>query len=290
MSFDEIDMADFDLRLARESGVMPEAGREIPPANQVMVPENKPFFYPGGQTGVLLVHGFSSGPSQMNQFGAFMQACNVTTRGVLLAGHGTTPEHLRDTTWPEWYASLEQAYFEMIAYGCKQIFVAGLSLGGTLALHLAAERKVDGIIPINAPIYLPNFIKTAVEWGAKLVPYTTKVFSDVADPSQQNVQRGYHRTPVEVYGSMVDCLNHVRTELPRITAPALIIYARKDHIVPSSNSHYIYQNISSRSKKLVVLHRSFHVATIDYDRGDVFARTLEFMQQHGALGVRGLMG
>ncbi len=253
-------------------------------------PENTSFFYPAGPTGVLLTHGFSSGPSQMRQYGAFLQACNITARGVLLDGHGTSPEHLRTTSWPDWYASLEAAYFELIGFGCQRIYAAGLSLGGTLSLHLAAQRRLDGVITINAPIYLPSFIKTAVDWGSKLVPYTTKVFSDVADPAQQGVQRGYPRTPVEVYRSMVDCLNVVRTELAQITAPALVIYSRNDHIVPTPNSHHIYQQISSVSKKLVVLHRSFHVATVDYDRGDIFARTLEFIQQHGGFEVRGLTG
>lgn len=256
--------------------------------NEVIVPENRPFFHAAGPTGVLLVHGFSSGPSQMRAFGNFLASVNITNVGVLLAGHGTTPDDMRCTTWPDWYASVERGYEQLKDYGCQRIFVAGLSLGGTLALHLAANRPLDGIVVINAPIYLPQFIKGAIGLLGGAIPYLNKMFSDVRDPVAREQQRGYTRTPVECYTSLIDFLTLVRAELPRISAPALVIYSRNDHVVMTPNSHHIYAQLGSHDKKLIVLHRGYHVATVDYDKGDVFARSHDFIVHHGGLEVKSL--
>ncbi len=247
-----------------------------------------PFFHAAGPTGVVLVHGFSSGPSQMHDFGNFLAAVNVTNVGVLLAGHGTNPEDMRPTTWPDWYASVERGYQQLRDYGCQRIFVAGLSLGGTLALHLAANRAIDGVVVINAPIYLPQFIKGAISLLGGAIPYLNKVFSDVRDPDARTRQRGYTRTPVECYSSLIDFLTIVRGELPRINHPALVMYSRNDHVVMTPNSHHIYSRLGSLDKRLIVLQRGYHVATVDYDKGDVFARSHDFMLRHGAVGVKSL--
>ncbi len=237
---------------------------------------------------MLLLHGFSSGPAQMREFGHFLAAVNVTSVGVMLAGHGTSPEDMRCTTWPDWYASAERGYQQLRDYGCQRIFVAGLSLGGTLALHLAAQQPLDGMVIINAPIYLPQFIKGAINLFGGAIPYLNKVFSDVREPVARVAQRGYTRTPVECYSSLVDFLAIVRGELPRITTPALVLYSRNDHVVMTPNSHHIYANLSSHDKHLIVLHRGYHVATVDYDKGDIFARSHDFIVKHGGLAVKSL--
>jgi carboxylesterase len=251
-------------------------------------PAEQAFFHPAGPTGMLLLHGFSSGPAQMREFGHFLAAVSVTNVGVLLAGHGTNPDDMRCTTWPDWYASVERGYQQLRDYGCQRVFVAGLSLGGTLALHLAAQQPLDGVVLINTPIYLPQFIKGAINLFGGAIPYLNKVFSDVREPVARAAQRGYARTPVECYSSLIDLLTVVRSELPRVTTPALVMYSRNDHVVMTPNSHFIYANLGSRDKRLVVLHRGYHVATVDYDKGDVFARSHDFIVRHGGLGVKAL--
>ena len=57
-------------------------------------------------------------------------------------GHGTTWQEMNRTRWEDWYAEVDKA-FEDLQGRCAEVFVAGLSLGGCLALRLA-EVHGDG--------------------------------------------------------------------------------------------------------------------------------------------------
>ena len=58
-----------------------------------------PFFFEGGPTGCLLVHGFSRSPLEMGPMGEYLAGKGLTVLGVRLAGHGTSPEDMAKTTW-----------------------------------------------------------------------------------------------------------------------------------------------------------------------------------------------
>jgi carboxylesterase len=90
----------------------------------------------------------------------------------------------------------------------------------------------------------------------------------------------YRWTPMAPVESMLRFLPQLRAELPRITAPALIMASRHDHVVPVSDGREIYRHIGSRDKHLVTFHRSYHVIMKDHDREEVFAKTLAFILHH----------
>ena len=75
-------------------------------------------------------------------------------------------------------------------------------------------------------------------------------------------------------------LPSLRTELPSVTAPALIMTAIHDRIVPASDSQVIYRLIGSQEKYLVKFRRSYHLLMKDHDQEEVFGRTLDFIQAH----------
>jgi esterase/lipase len=67
-----------------------------------IVPESEPFFFPGGTTGCLLLHGFSSTPGEMRPFGKYLAEKGFAVLGVRLAGHATHPNDLKRTRWIDW--------------------------------------------------------------------------------------------------------------------------------------------------------------------------------------------
>jgi carboxylesterase len=101
------------------------------------MPGAEPFLYKAGEVGCLMLHGFTSTPFEMRGLGQYLAERGITAGAPLLAGHGTVPEDLQDTTWRDWYESVETALDIMLAQ-CKRVFLAGLSLGG------AARRAASG--------------------------------------------------------------------------------------------------------------------------------------------------
>src|SRR5256885_14377412 len=134
----------------------------------------QPFRIRGGTRGCLLIHGFAGTPPEMRGLGEYLAADGYDVMGPLLAGHGLTPEAMALTRWTDWAASAQLAY-ETLRQDCTEGFVAGQSLGGTLALHLAATNPdVKGVVAIGAmgsPTYFRDWrikgigpLKYGVPW------------------------------------------------------------------------------------------------------------------------------
>jgi len=266
---------------------MPDASGQPAPiprdrsTRQLVLEGAESFFYAAGPTGCLLLHGFTSSPFTMREMGAHLAASGVTVCAPLLAGHGTSPEDLRTKTWQDWVASADEGLAQLRAYGCKRIYLAGLSLGGALTLYLAA-RDPDayaGMVVMSAPVWIPAMLRLPLTAVSDAVPYFNKRFSDIAEPGARVRHLTYSRIPLAAAATLIDLLAQMRPALGRITIPALIIYARHDHLVHPVNSMHIYSHIASRDKRLVVLHRGFHIVTVDRDKDRVFQLAAEFMHR-----------
>ena len=110
-----------------------------------------PFLLEGSSCGVLLLHGFTSTPQSVCYVGHRLHArSGATVMAPLLAGHGTTPEDFAQTGFRDWLKSAEDA-LEALSARCTTVCVAGLSLGGTIALNLSIRRAdlVDRVATIN---------------------------------------------------------------------------------------------------------------------------------------------
>ena len=158
----------------------------------------------------------------------------------------------------------------------------GHSLGGALCLHTAAYEQIAGIVTMCAPLHMFFWTKPAVRLAKRFTPVLPTLREDIRDAvARRNYTReGYHWTPMAPVDSMLDYLPSLCQELPRVTAPALIINATHDHVVPASDGIAIYRALGSQEKELVTLHRSYHVVMKDCDRQEVFARTLAFLECH----------
>ena len=104
---------------------------------------------PGGPgAGVLLVHGFTSTPASMTPWAEHLAGAGFRVSVPVLPGHGTVWQDLNRTGWQDWYAEVDRAFLELRGHG-EPVFVAGLSMGGGLALRLAEERP-DEVAGLDA--------------------------------------------------------------------------------------------------------------------------------------------
>ena len=75
------------------------------------------------------------------------------------------------------------------------------------------------------------------------------------------------------------CSPTSRRSLPQVTAPLLMLRSAVDHVVPTSSAKLVLARVSSTDVTDVVLHDSYHVATMDEDAPLVFARSVDFVQR-----------
>ncbi len=253
-----------------------------------IMPGAEPFLYEAGEVACLLVHGYTSTPCEMRGLAGYLAARGITAGACLLAGHGTRPQDLQGKTWRHWYASVNDALDGMLAR-YRRVYMAGLSLGGALTLYAAAHRGGDlaGIVAMSAPIYIPPIAGHLLRGLQGGLPFLSKPYRDIEDPQARVEHLSYMQSPVDATASLVEFLSHVRAALPQVKVPALIIYARHDHVVPGISSHHIYSRLGSTHKRMLALHRGYHIVTVDTDRQKVFEAVHAFITENeGRLQAR----
>ena len=107
----------------------------------MILPGAEPFFLPGGKRGVLLIHGFTGLPAELLLLGQYLNKRGYTVLGVRLAGHATTVEDMSHMTGEDWMDSVRDGY-ALLSGICEDISAVGHSMGGLLALRLAAEKPL----------------------------------------------------------------------------------------------------------------------------------------------------
>lgn len=232
------------------------------------------FHYEGGSIGILVSHGFTGTTQSMRPLGEAYKNSGFTVCGPRLKGHGTSYEEMEATTYHDWIASVEEG-MQWLRKKCDTIFITGLSMGGTLTLHMAEKYpEIKGIIPINAAISIPS-METLLQ--SDYPRYIDAIGSDIKDPS--SVELAYEKTPTKSVAQIVEFTKVVQIDLHKISCPALIFVSDEDHVVPPDNSVTIYENISSEDKELYRLTNSYHVATIDYDQSIIIEKSLAFIDR-----------
>lgn len=238
----------------------------------------QPFHSAGGRVGVLFCHGFTGSPWSLLEWAKLTADAGYSVSLPRLPGHGTSWQEMNLTTWRDWYACVERAFLELKSR-CDIVFVAGLSMGGALALRLAIKHRDDvaGLVLVNpAVLGTPNM--HAIPVLKHLLPSVQAIGSDLAD--QTVSEYAYDRTPLRAAHSMMQMWAEIRAHLDLVTCPVLIYRSTIDHVVPAASTAFILSHVSSEQVSERVLHNSYHVATMDHDKETIFAGALDFFTQH----------
>ncbi len=249
----------------------------------------EPFYFDGNSTGCLLIHGFGGTPYEMRGLGSYLSkeyGCAVS--GPALAGHATHVQEMARTTWPDWYGSVEAAYRDL-ASRCERVVAIGLSLGGALALHLAAHRPLTGVVAVSAPVYIKHpllFWFRSFPFLFRFLPYVKPGDDDTQDPTVRPQHPTYDRTPTGAARSLItELLPLVRSELAAITTPALLLQSRGDRTIPPDSMPLIHAALGSHDKEMVWLARGGHLVLEDYDKEHAFQLISGFVARHAGQAV-----
>ncbi len=274
---------------------MQEAAHEPPSrldlVTQVMSqiqPGGEPFLYPGDSgVGVLLIHGWTSAPQEMRDLGKHLANKGHMVLGIRLPGHATRPADLNRVRWRDWQAAVDDGY-SLLDTTCEQVFVMGLSLGGALALLLAASRPVAGVVAMATPYELPP--RPSVRWLRYLLPalrpisavlhYVPKPsINDYKDQQAYRDHVSYSVFPIRSVPEVVGLLQRLREQLPTLRAPVLLMHAVEDGGVSPDNARSIFAQVASDKKELVWIENSGHVLTVEPAREQVYDMAADFVEK-----------
>lgn len=240
-----------------------------------------------GRIGVLLSHGFTGSPASMRPWGEHLAALGYAVSIPRLPGHGTTWQEMNTTTWADWSAELERA-FDELAHRADTVFVFGLSMGGGLALRLAADHpsRVAGLVLVNPAVGSSRKDVKLLPLLQHVIPSLPGIANDIKKPGVQ--EHGYTRTPLRAAASMFKGYQSLRRDLRHITCPTLLFRSTEDHVVDPSSARVILAEIGSSDVHEVMLEESYHVATLDNDAERIFEDSAAFIERVAAPASKNL--
>ena len=215
---------------------------------------------------VIVVHGFSSAPKEMQNLALFLNENNFNVITPRLSGHGTVPEDLKTKTWQDWYKSVSRS-ITIASLQYKKVYIVGFSTGGLLALLSTKKQYKEfvSLVCINAALHLNDLrIKTllpAISFWNDIVKVfnENKYAKEYIDNFPENPQINYNKHYVSSIEQLSLLMDKIKKNLHKIKKPILIIQGKDDPVVNPSSAHEIYEKIESRFKKLKMINSSKHV-------------------------------
>jgi carboxylesterase len=190
---------------------------------------------------------------------ASLGQAGYTVHAPTLAGHGSTPADLVGVEWADWLAC---------ALDWPADAVVGQSMGGSLALAVAAAGACQAVVAINAPAPDPDAVD-GVEWRL------SRGHEWVEDAPTFPGEVAYPRLPTTALLAMATGVLSI--DLAAVTCPVLLVSSRDDAVVDPAGADVIAARLGGPVRR-VTLERGGHVATLDVDRSRLCTAVEAFLR------------
>lgn len=270
--------------LPKSKDAQPTLGDTMTPETQI-IPTAEPFFLPGqpGQPGCLLIHGFTGAPKEMRWLGEYLSEHGYHSLGIRLSGHATHPEDMIRSRHTDWIASVEDGY-HLLRGVTDRIYLVGLSMGGILSLLMSTRLAVAGVAAMATPYRLPyDYPAWLLRLISGVVRYQPKDKEEPGagwfDKEAFAIHISYPQNPVRSGAELQQLIGKMRTALPDVKTPVLLIHSRNDTYVAPESMERIYSALGASDKTKIYVTKAGHVLPRDAAREEVFHAVVAFIQR-----------
>ena len=214
-------------------------------------------------------------------------------------GFGATPER------GAWYSTDVKArdldaFFALVAarHPNTPIYLMGLSMGSAVSLATIARNgpasEAEGMILVAPAVWgwktLNPLYKTTLWIGAHLFPKKKLTGSRLEIWPSDNIDmlRAFSRDPLVIKGTRIETIYGLVTLMdegylaaPTITKPALVLYGKKDQVVPEKPVFDLIENLSG-PKRAVHYENGYHMLTRDLQRERVWEDVVAWINDRSA--------
>ena len=241
-----------------------------------------------GSHGVLLLHGFGDTPQTLALLARRLRKSRYSVLAPLLPGQGRSLEAFGKSRATEWIAAATNAYIEMRSRH-DSVSVIGLSMGGALAVLVAAEQhEIPALILIAPYLGMPAFLRLAAAthwlWGGLAGEVNARNPRSIRDPIEREKNLAYGAVTGRELHELSTVVRRARKVLANVRAPTLIIQSREDPRCPPEVANFALEALGSSERKLVWTEGAGHIITVDYGRERVFGEVERWLDTHSGRG------
>jgi carboxylesterase len=240
---------------------------------------------------ILLLHGAGDTPQTLRYLAEYLHTRGYHVEVPLLPGHGRSVKEFRQIT-ADALTSAAFAEYERIRSEREWVGVIGLSMGGALAVQIAARYSDLPALGLAAPyLEMPGRIARAARlshlWGPVVPLVASTEGRSILDPAEQDKNLAYGVFTAAALRALHDTVQRAADSLPRVVAPTLVVQSREDNRISVAAAERAFARIGAKQKRLEWLTGASHVITVDFGRERVFEMLASWMDQHrGAAATR----
>jgi len=228
-------------------------------------------------TAIICIHGFTGTPYEVAPAVEALTRIGVATYAPLLPGHG----YQKHTEQVKAFANLSEndllnAARQEIAQAkqrYRRVSMIGFSMGGAIALLMAAEGHLDRCAVIAPALRLPKKAEL-------LIPLLSWVPFTLSAPRREPFYLpGYNFYHSRALRTLWHVGRHARKQLPNIRCPILGIHSQKDPVIPPVVLPLMQQQIS-HPIETHYFNDSGHVMLLDSNSSEVVNALLDFFNSN----------
>lgn len=231
-----------------------------------------------GGAAVLLLHGMGDTPGALRYLAEALHARGYAVHVPLLPGHGRTIRAFAQVSAQEWLDAASASLGEL-SERHAWVAVAGLSMGGALAVRLAADPTLGAAVRalvLLAPYLEPKpFLRRADRysrlWGMLGTYVNSHDPRSIRDEAERARSLGYGIITPAALRALLRTADAASAALPAVSAPTLMIQSRLDNRILAAAAERAFARLGARDKRLVWRDVGGHIVTVDHGREEVIA-------------------
>lgn len=204
----------------------------------------------------LLLHGAKGTPAEMRELGNYLYSKGYS---VYCPRFSRTDTRGRMVSWESWITQAENALSTVKTHD-ENVYVIGLSLGGTIGMILANLHGVKGLI-LLAPALYPRKSLKAHFYG----------IARVATPTLFYRLAGWN-------GEVLKAMDSAKRMTKKIEAPVMALQASDDNRLSRRGLKFVRRHASNEKSEIKILPFGSHVLTRGEAKGEVFNRIHAFLE------------
>jgi carboxylesterase len=242
-----------------------------------------------GSPGVLLLHGFGDTPQTLSLLARRLHKSGYSVYAPLLPGHGRNIAAFEKSRARDWIAAAKGAYAQM-RLRHDTVSVVGLSMGGALAVLIAAEiERMPALVLIAPYLGMPLMLRVAAAthlvWGRFAGEISARSPRSIHDPIEREKNLAYGVITGRGLFELSRIVRMARKSLAKVKAPTLIIQSREDPRVAPGVATFALDGLGASEKKLVWVEGAGHIITVDFGRELVFSGVEKWLTMHHNYGA-----
>lgn len=230
------------------------------------------------KTGILVLHGFSGGPYEVEPLAAYLQErtdCIIDM--PTFVGHGAAEDlAMKGYKAQHWLMDAELAY-RRLAKKVDGVIVIGFSMGGVIALHLATRYPVKKLVLLSAAIKYVSPRRLVEDIRIMAVEAFRGKLKD--NELFLRYEYKFRNVPLSSTVEFMKIVSRTEKYIHLIKTPVFIVQGEMDGIVPSITARVLYDHMPAKQKQLYLSSHGKHHICYSDDKDIWFKKVYMFLME-----------